>query len=80
MKIIPNLFSKLQSDLAAAECKASALDKDHVIMLARAKEAESLLSKTTSELEQERVSKKQETELLARKVILIVSALYKDLI
>merc|ERR1712226_1534454 len=58
----------LQSDLAAAECRVSALNEEHTIVMSRAKEAESSLSAFKSDLMTEKASRKQETELLARKL------------
>ena len=48
----------------------SALNEEHNTVMTRADESESLLSMLKSDLEVEKAAKKQETELLARKVIL----------
>lgn len=58
----------LQADLAAAECRVAALNDEHNAVMTRAEETESLLSILKSDLDAEKTSKKQETELLARKV------------
>ena len=57
-----------QSNLAAAECRVFALNEEHNTVMSRVEEAETSLSILKSDLEAEKTSKKQETELLARKV------------
>jgi hypothetical protein len=47
----------------------SALNDEHNAVMTRAEEAESFLSILKSDLKVEKTSKKQETELLARKVL-----------
>ena len=55
--------------MAAAECRVSALNSEHDTVMSRAEKAESTLSMLKSDLERVTTCKKQETELLARKVI-----------
>ena len=66
-----------QSDLAAAECRVSALNAEHDTVMSRAEKAESSLSMLKSDLEKLTSAKKQETELLARKVYFNIRHLIK---
>lgn len=59
---------EFQSDLAAAECRVSALNSEHDAVMGRAEQAELSLSMLKKDLEKITTAKKQETELLARKV------------
>ena len=63
-----HLIIFFKSDLAAAECRASALDHEHSAIMSRATEAESFLAKVRADLQKETACRKQETELLAQKV------------
>ncbi len=58
----------LQSDLASAEARSSALEAEHARLAARATELEARCSESGVELEEERKRRKAETELLARKL------------
>lgn len=58
----------LQSDLVALEAKSSALEAEHSKLVARIGELETDCSQTKVELEEERKKRKEETELLVKKL------------
>ena len=58
----------LQSDLVAFEAKSSALEAEHSKLVARVGELETNCSQTRIELEEERKKRKEETDLLVKKL------------
>lgn len=58
----------LQSDLVALEAKSSALEAEHSKLVSRVGELETNGSQTRIELEEERKKRREETELLVKKL------------
>ena len=65
----------LQSELSSVDCKATTLESEHQRLLVDLTAAETKLAVVITELEDERAKRKEETELLARKLAEKVKAL-----
>ena len=65
----------LQSELSSVDCKATTLESEHQRLLVHLTAAETKLAVVITELEDERAKRKEETELLARKLAEKVKAL-----